>query len=313
MAERLFNRCVGPLAFAVDCADHEVGDRLESLFAGFVEADVDPTVIAVVVRERRGDTDGWHLRIDERGAGFFAEAHLLEEALTRRVNRLVLDAEPDRLHLHAGAVARDGHAVLVVGPSGSGKSTLVAGLVAAGWQLLSDEQLGVLTDGRLVAFPRPITLRRASWPLFADVVVDPPDDLARIEVPIAHVGEWYRGEPIAPTIIVRPDVSVAESSRRDLSAAEALGVLVSDTLDLERAGDDGLDALLALVTSGPMIRVMGTDLRASIDQIDQALAEAEPRRPATEASAATIKPETPARNLPGNTMIEVNSAYCVAV
>jgi HprK-related kinase A len=43
------------------------------------------------------------------------------------------------LLLHAAVVARGTDALILPAPSGSGKSTLAAGLMAAGWRLLSDE------------------------------------------------------------------------------------------------------------------------------------------------------------------------------
>jgi hypothetical protein len=45
----------------------------------------------------------------------------------------------ERFVLHAGAIQRDGRAVLVLGDSGAGKSTLVLGALGAGWSVLADD------------------------------------------------------------------------------------------------------------------------------------------------------------------------------
>lgn len=64
--------------------------------------------------------------------------------------------------LHAGAVARDGRAVLVVGRSGWGKTTQTLALVQRGWRLLSDDFAVVLPDGTVEPFARRVNLTAAS-------------------------------------------------------------------------------------------------------------------------------------------------------
>lgn len=53
--------------------------------------------------------------------------------------QLLINARPDLLWLHAGAVALRGRAVLLPGARGGGKSTLVTSLCARGWSYLSDD------------------------------------------------------------------------------------------------------------------------------------------------------------------------------
>ena len=162
--------------------------------------------------------------------------------------------------------------MLVVGPSGSGKSTLVAALVRDGWALLSDEQLGVLPDGRLVAFPRPVTLRKNSWPLFPHLPVDvETESLERFEVAPTQLGAVYSGDPVTPVLIVRPDATEAESGVEPMTIADTFSTLLTDTLDLERAGEAGLDALISLVSHAPGVRIAGTDLDATMAAITEQL------------------------------------------
>ncbi|HEU4630135.1 MAG TPA: hypothetical protein VFS08_10335 [Gemmatimonadaceae bacterium] len=56
---------------------------------------------------------------------------------------LALLSHFDRHPVHAAAVARDGHAVLLAGPSGSGKSTLACLAHAAGFHVLGDDRVWV--------------------------------------------------------------------------------------------------------------------------------------------------------------------------
>ena len=51
-----------------------------------------------------------------------------------------------RFVLHAGAIERDGRAVLVLGDSGAGKSTLIFGAIEDGWSVLADDLVLVRSD-----------------------------------------------------------------------------------------------------------------------------------------------------------------------
>ncbi len=73
----------------------------------------------------------------------------------RRINNLLL--------LHAGAVERDGLALVMPAVPGSGKSTLTAALALRGWRLLSDE-FGVFDpeSGQFRAMLKPVGLKNRS-------------------------------------------------------------------------------------------------------------------------------------------------------
>lgn len=64
--------------------------------------------------------------------------------------------------LHAGAVARDGRAVAIVGPSGWGKSTLTIELVRRGWSFLTDDFAPIGRSGWVEPFPRRVGITDAS-------------------------------------------------------------------------------------------------------------------------------------------------------
>jgi hypothetical protein len=60
-------------------------------------------------------------------------------SIKHEIARAFMRARPELVWLHAGAVAKDDHAILICGPSGVGKSTLSLALCAAGWRFLSDD------------------------------------------------------------------------------------------------------------------------------------------------------------------------------
>jgi len=64
-------------------------------------------------------------------------------------------SRPDLLWLHAGAVERDGGAVVLPAASGQGKSTLTTHLCGLGWRLLSDDIAPVRMDtDEVLPFPQ---------------------------------------------------------------------------------------------------------------------------------------------------------------
>lgn len=67
------------------------------------------------------------------------------------------------LIIHAAAVEKNGFAAILPAPPGSGKSTLCAGLVLAGWRLLSDELTLIdRRSGLIQALARPVSLKNQS-------------------------------------------------------------------------------------------------------------------------------------------------------
>lgn len=82
--------------------------------------------------------------------------------------RFALQRSRDFGAIHAAAVGRNGHSVLLPGASGSGKSTAAAALVAAGLQLLGDDTVVLAGDGLAArAVPFAICLKRGAWNLLA--------------------------------------------------------------------------------------------------------------------------------------------------
>ena len=72
------------------------------------------------------------------------------------------------LFVHAGVVGWRGRAILLPGRTHAGKSTLVAALVRAGATYYSDEYALVTADGRVLPYPRDLSLRRARGPVRVD-------------------------------------------------------------------------------------------------------------------------------------------------
>lgn len=98
------------------------------------------------------------------------EDHPFEAASPLEVARLLVQwavqSAAKHYIFHAGAVALEDRAVLLPAPSFSGKSTLTVALAQRGFGILSDEVGAVeMANGRLVGFPRSLSLRPGVLPV----------------------------------------------------------------------------------------------------------------------------------------------------
>ncbi len=82
------------------------------------------------------------------------------------VNWRVIATRPEYLQIHAAALARSGHGLIMAAESGFGKTTLAAGLLARGWQYLSDEFALIDPDDlRIHPFPKALCVKNGSFPV----------------------------------------------------------------------------------------------------------------------------------------------------
>lgn len=159
------------------------------------------------------------------------------------------------LLLHGGAVARDGLAILLPAGSGSGKSTLVAGLVADGFMLGSDEVI-VLDPLTLnvLPFARGICVKSGSRPALArwypSILADAPHH--------RFGGEevWYLCPPAdawlpAPTpiraVVVPRYEPGAATHLEPLPRSETLPILLEQSFSVPKHGAFGIATLTRLL------------------------------------------------------------------
>ena len=161
------------------------------------------------------------------------------------------------LLLHAAAVERDGHALLLPAWPGSGKSTLSASLACRGWRLLSDE-FGVVTlsDTKVLPFARPVALKNESIAVMRafgpDATFGPTfpktrkGAVAHLRVPEESVARG--NEPATIGAIVFPDFqSGASNWIRPLPKATALLKLAGNSFNYEVVGEAGFRTLSTIV------------------------------------------------------------------
>lgn len=175
---------------------------------------------------------------------------------------------------HAGAVERDGKAVILTGPSGAGKSTLCAALSQTGWRLLSDELVLVRPgDPAVLGNPRPISLKNDSIRRIANLAPD-----ARFSAPYEGTAKgtiaflYPTSEAVAraaetarPRLVVLPKyVPDAEPSLREIEKAKGFMTLVENSVNYFSTLRTGFDALAAMTDMCRFYELSYRDLDAAL-------------------------------------------------
>jgi hypothetical protein len=227
-----------------------------------VDAEVDLTLVL-----HAADL-GWDVESSRTATSHVPTRARLLSHLVSLVNRAHLDHDPGHGHLHAGAVARDGRSAVVLGHSGSGKSTLVGELVRRGAAYLSDEVVGLDSEGRALSFPKPLTVKHGAWSKMSDLVteLDLTDDVAeghRWELPpdvLGVVAPVDGAVPVGVVALCTWDPQQAEPVVAEpLDPVDAVLAMAEHSLDLERDPALGLVTLATLAAGARSFRLRHRD------------------------------------------------------
>lgn len=171
------------------------------------------------------------------------------------------------LALHAGAVSRDGRAVLFLGRSGSGKSSSVAALARRGFTIL-DDNIAVLTEhGReVVVEPGVAELRLVNDAVYPSGCGEPAPFLRGLGKSRAAIQSHFQPSPVTlSAIYVMTPVAVATPAVRPMTRAEAFGAAQTHvfcrhlrSLEQERQMFPALARLVATVPFAELQRPLST-------------------------------------------------------
>ena len=187
------------------------------------------------------------------------------------------------LLLHAGAVERDGRALLLTGESGSGKSTLSALLGERGWRFLGDEfALLDVETGLLHPFPRAVSLKNEAVRLFDAVGGDrllpilegtPKGTIRHLRPGADAIARMH--EPAAPALILFPRFGAGLGPEvRSVGAAELFMRLTQASTNyvaLGRRGFEGLTRLCKAVPARAIDYASGEEGARLVNQLWDAL------------------------------------------
>lgn len=189
----------------------------------------------------------------------------------RRLNDLLL--------LHAGAVERDGAALLLPAMPGSGKSTLTAALSLRGWRLLSDE-FGAVdpTTGLVQPLLKPVALKNASIEvirgLSREAVIGPAFPKTR-KGTVAHLAPdaravAARGIGARPVAVVLPRWEQGSPTRWEpVSPSQAFSALAFNAFNYNLLGEVGFRTALGLARRCTAWRLVYSDLDDALAQLDR--------------------------------------------
>jgi hypothetical protein len=196
------------------------------------------------------------------------------------VNRRALARVEGFLVLHAGAVARDGRALIISAAPDSGKTTLTAGLVAAGFSYLSDE--AVLLDPRtgfVHPFPRALWMDERSVRLIPGLIDRIPSvfrDDPRPAHPIPHVDirDGAVGEACPIGWVISPEYRPgADVELASMTRAEAVAALARNSFNFPRFGGTGLRVLEEATRAAGFHRLRMGDLADAVQTVEAMMQE----------------------------------------
>lgn len=175
----------------------------------------------------------------------------------------------DLLFVHAGVVAADAGAVVLVGPSGAGKSTLTWALTRRGLAYLSDE-LAPFDPGavEVVPFPRAIHLKNVP-PGIAALPADTVDTGPSLCVPAESLagGVADTPSPLRSLLFLAASPRPPVPAIQEISGGDAVSRLFANTLNALAHPAYGVDAAVSIVRQARCYELAASGLEATCELI----------------------------------------------
>jgi hypothetical protein len=196
-------------------------------------------------------------------------------ALFWDVNRRAAASEPDRLMVHASAVARDDEGWIFAAPSESGKSTLAAGLLARGFSYMTDEAVAIdLRTGVLHGYAKPLSIDPGSQPLLAHLRPRPEESrewsTRQWLVPPPRAARAVRQTARLRLLVFPRYAPTADTALSAISTAEAAIELCSNSFNFHQQARAALPLLPRLLADVPCYRLTVSNLDDACELVEAA-------------------------------------------
>jgi hypothetical protein len=179
----------------------------------------------------------WQYESGNGRSPMFTDLELVITMVDTELRNYVASSAPDRLFVHAGAVAYLDKAIVVPGKTFSGKSMLVAALVRAGAVYYSDELAILDRDGLVHPYARPLSIRTS-------------DPQANPRHTVESLGGTIGEQPLRLGLITatryRPGANFSPQRR---SAAQGMLTLLANTSGTRERPTDTMTVLKRAVSS----------------------------------------------------------------
>lgn len=263
------------IAFA-DChvtVASDIPSVLEALAGRFalMLASDDPSATSRATMTVRPMAAGFRIEEDALVATVGPGLEALMAFLEQQIRVRFMEAKPALHWLHAGAVERQGRAVVLPGATLRGKSTLVAVLCSRGWRYLSDEAAPIDLDaGEVFPFPQTLAMRVSPG---VKLDAGAAARLGKREVRFADA-EVSRGPALLQAIVFPEYDGHSKAQLIPFSAGSALHELIRTSINFRDQATTTLPRLGALVGRVPSYRLAYSDAADAANAIDNALGSA---------------------------------------
>jgi hypothetical protein len=197
-------------------------------------------------------------------------------ALDTAINAAAVEALDTRyLLIHAGAVGFADQGLLLPAAAGSGKTTLVAGLVAAGFQYLSDE-VGVFEPEtlQLLPFAKRLYIKRGGSRALAGMYPELTTRVPRLRSALETI--WYLAPPVDAWparrvtlryLVVPQYVAGARTELAPMPRTAALSRVVGQSYRLQAHGATRMSQLIEAVRTADSYALTIGSLQDAIEQL----------------------------------------------
>ncbi len=267
----------GALEFQFRCDSEQTVETYESIFRDLSKCD-DP-VVDIEVSHRRRQA---FVRRPGGTRSSVPREDLVPWETLRQINLAALDADPERIHVHAAALELSGHGAIIVAPSGTGKTTMAALLSQMGGIYATDEMVGFCgSEAQPNSFPKPFSIKEdhhETVEVIATVGHQVPVGSRRLSiVPASLIGAIGELPLIIDLIVFLTRSNDDRASVAPVHPANATAELALQSMDLERAGATGLATLATVASRATCVAVSAGSPKETAALIHQFAASLPPR------------------------------------